>query len=351
MSKRADVGFPQVEAAAYLLARAVFRFPKNAIVAFHEREKSRFGDLVSPWSEKEINRLNSLFQGDPTELGVFGTAIGRDSSLNFCVRVYANRRGVNHLTEFVMPRFQPRVNVTIAIVEMESFRFAMSGPCCGGASISSLHGSATGTLGAWLKRSPTQDFVGVSNNHVLAEYGRFTAGHPVIHPGIADSGTAADIIGKLEGVVPLKEFDQLRRDVTLNLADVAWFTPIDSSVTDRAIGLLGRPLGEKDLVQEFLSGRIIPVEMSGRSSHHASGEVTGIRSVFILQNGATKYLFEDQIEIKMSDIDEGDSGALILTSDRKIGGLLFAFEMDRSGIGIASPWEAVKQATGLRFEY
>ena len=351
MSKRGDVGFPQVEAAAYLLARAVFRFPKNAIVAFHEREKSRFGDLVSPWSEKEINRLNSLFQGDPTELGVFGTAIGRDSSLNFCVRVYANRRGVNHLTEFVMPRFQPRVNVTIAIVEMESFRFAMSGRCCGGASISPLHGSATGTLGAWLKRSPTQDFVGVSNNHVLAEYGRFTAGHPVIHPGIADSGTAADIIGKLEGVVPLKEFDQLRRDVTLNLADVAWFTPIDSSVTDQAIGLLGRPLGEKDLVQEFLSGRIIPVDMSGRSSHHASGEVTGIRSVFILQNGDTKYLFEDQIEIKMSDIDEGDSGALILTSDRKIGGLLFAFEMDRSGIGIASPWEAVKQATGLRFEY
>jgi hypothetical protein len=351
MSKRGDLELPQVEAAAYLLARAVFQFPKNATGAFHEREKSRFEDLVSPWSEKEINHLNSLFQADPMELGVFGTAVGRDSSLNLCVRVYANRRGVNHLTEFVRPRFRPRVNVTIAIVEMESFRFAMSGPCCGGASISPLHGSVTGTLGAWLKRNPTQDFIGLSNNHVLAEYGRFTAGHPVIHPGIADNGTAADIIGTLEGVVPLKEFDQLRRDATLNLADVAWFTPINSSVIDRGIGLSGRPLGEKDLVQEFLSGRVVPVEMSGRTSPHASGEVTGIRSVFILQDGATKYLFEDQIEIKMSNIDEGDSGALILTSDRKIGGLLFAFEMDRSGIGMANPWEAVKQATGLHFEY
>ncbi len=354
------MGIEEFEAGAYLLARAILQNPPGARAALRARPAFLAGALLesrSPWSPDEIANLSGLFPWEglsySIERGLFGTSAGLNPEGKLCVRVYANRRGKDYLNANVMPKFRPGTNLPVFVVEVDSIRFAKSTPCAGGASISGLGGSATGTLGAWLKKNPSGDFVALSNNHVIADFNKFGPGHDVIQPGAADGGGPADVVGHVEGVVTLEVYDQLRISDTTNLSDVAWFRPSQSGVVDRSIGSPGRwPKGEEDLIQVYRNqAGPVAVSLCGRSSNTVQGTMTGIRSCLFIKEGGKDYYFEDQIEITMSRLALGDSGSLVLTDPGdKIGGLFFALDPG-SGVGFANPWQAVKSATNLDFAY
>jgi hypothetical protein len=113
------------------------------------------------------------------------------------------------------------------------------------------------------------------------------------------------------------------------------------------------PIGEEDLVQAVNLGKKVIVQMWGSTSGHVTGYVNTLLLYFFLQDGTQQYLFENQLEISLTKVGDGDSGSLILTDDFKIGGLLFAIRDDgwSGAVGVANPWEAVKHATSLTFEY
>ena len=313
----------------------------------------------SPWTTVEIIELCRLFPSSglsqAIESGLFGTSVGRDPKGELCVRVYANEKGAENFLK-QSDAFDPQIAVPFFIVEVSRIDFAaVSSSCKGGSSVSPLNGTQTGTLGAWLKKKPSKDFIGVSNNHVLAEYGTFTNGHDVIHPGISASGSTNNILGNIAGVIALKVDDPSRPNDTVNNVDLAWITPQDTSCVDEFIGSSGqRPTGEKNLVAEFNSqtGAPQPVSLSGCSSGTVTGHMVAVDVTLFTKHGPDDYFFEGQMELKMSSVAHGDSGSVVLTNPGdQIGGLFFALDPGRSGVGFATPWQLVKNEIGFEFDY
>jgi hypothetical protein len=349
-----------LEAAAHLLARSIIYSPVEAVAELGRRPRflARALTTTSPWSESDVAALSDLFpwQGVAAAIdaGVFGTSVGNDEHGGLCVKVYTNERGQEHLKRHVLQRFHPEADVPICPVTVKSIDFAQARPrpCPGGESIGALGGSETGTLGGWLRKNPSRELVGISNNHVVAEFNRHGIGHPLIQPGPADGGVAADEIGQIDGVVQLKEWNGT--DFATNLADVAWFRPNSSADADGQIGCTGRvPTGEEDLIRRYKTqSGTIAVWLKGRSSQAVTGSMTAIRASVFIRNASKYYYFEDQIEITMTGIAKGDSGSLVLSDPAdKLGGLFFALDPAQSGVGFASSWDNVKSATGLDFWY
>lgn len=364
----------QLEAAAYLLARAILQPPKQTWEALHTRPAfldpmSSLASL-SPWDGEGLLKLSALFPWEGAsgalEQGIFGTSVGLNPQGELCVRVYANSRGREYLDTRVLrglmiPPMSPHnQEVPIWIVSVESIQFAAMSrqrPCMGGDSVGALNGSETGTLGAWLKKNPSGVLVGLSNNHVVADLNHFGLWHDVLQPGPVDGGGAGDEVGQIEGVEHLKEHDPFRFNETLNLADVAWVCPTTpiSAVAAAGIGATQLlPVGEVDLIQQYRGQQPLPVSiwLSGRTSGTVKGTITGIRTSVMIQERGKKYYFEDQLELTFSKLNKGDSGALVLTEPgNELGGLFFALDSNLSGIGFANPWQAVTHTTGLTFLY
>lgn len=347
------------EVAAHLLANAIVRSPRRAKTGLWRSPRFPQGislETISSFSHRKFASLCRLFPWEgiasSVEHGLFGTSVGRDRRGALCVQVYANARGSRYLSTEVLPTFQSMIEVPVSVVESGPISFARSRPFGGGASIGALGGSQTGTLGAWLKRNPSGNVVGISNNHVIADFNRYDQGDSVIQPGAGDGGTVNDVVGQIDGVVKLMEDDGTNG--TVNLADVAWFSSSSVIPVDHSIGSSGRlPKGEEDLIQKFSNQTgPIAVWLCGRSSGTVKGSMTAIRASLFMTEGGKDYYFEDQIEITMSSLAHGDSGSLLLTDpDDKIAGLFFAIDSWPTGRGFASPWQGVKHATGLDFSY
>jgi len=361
----------QLEAAAFLLARVMIQHPALALEALRTqpaslaREKSL--ETISPWNVEQLKWLSTLFPWEgihgAIEHGIFGTSVGQDSRDERYLQVYADWKGRDFLHKSLiynekLMRPTSDQEIPIRIVYVESIEFAAAPrprhrPSSGGDSIGPLNGSETGTLGAWLKRNPSDTLIGISNNHIIADLNHFGVGHDVIQPGPADGGTQGDVIGQIEGIGLLKEHNPFQIDATLNLADVAWVRPTTPSAGVVTSGIGPRsilPRGEIDLIDQYKNGPLpLRIWMNG-SLGIVQGTVTGNSVCVFIQKRGKAYYFEDQIEITCSNLAHGDSGSIVLNEHNEVGGLFFAI---RHGdlVGYANPWQAVKQATGLSFLY
>ena len=301
--------------ASFLLARTIIGQPSKALKALELRPSFLRPEVslqvVSSWKSEELTSISNSFPGSgiafATELGLFGTAVGLDPRGQPAVRVVLLQIvGKRFFYEKVLrdPRFAEKPELPIWVVGVNSIKFASKKqrPCIGGISIGPEQSTTTGTLGAWLKCNPSGKFVGISNNHVLAEFGRFGTGTGIIQPGQQDGGVWTDKMGVLEGFVPLKEYDPFRVNDTVNEADVAWFSADDpqSNFVDRSIGRSGRrPTGEENLVNKFKNTtQAIPLSLAGRSSWLAgrssgavSGAMIGIRASVFSSKKAGKGIF------------------------------------------------------------
>lgn len=186
-------------------------------------------------------------------------------------------------------------------------------PAPGGVSIG--HPDITaGTLGVvvWDNEGPLI----LSNNHVLANSNTNYSGRPVsytpsLQPGPYDGGELAeDVIGCLDRFVPLK-----RRGS--NRFDAAVTRPESPDLVSPDILEIGAVSGVAD---PEIDAAILK---SGRSSGITRGTVTIVDATVAVDYGDFSLRFNHQI---IADIisDGGDSGSVILDSERRVLGLLFA---------------------------
>ncbi|MEU2347289.1 hypothetical protein [Modestobacter sp. NPDC049651] len=177
-----------------------------------------------------------------------------------------------------------------------------------------------GTLGGFVRRPGEPGLLVLSNDHVLADSDAATVGDPVLQPGVADGGTAADRIGTLVAFVPLAPEPGALVDAAVAALDEG----VAADPTAYPGGaLLGTVVAADDVDPEQ------QVEKLGRTTGHTRGRITAVEVDGVgVQYDDGVHTFDDQVEIEGltgAFSAGGDSGSVIWRSaDRAPLGLLFA---------------------------
>jgi hypothetical protein len=214
--------------------------------------------------------------------------------------------------------------------------------------LSVAHPAVTaGTLGGFVRFDGR--LAVLSNNHVLAAGDAGTLGDPVLQPGPADGGHAADRIGTLTAFEP---FAGNRP----NLVDAA-VAVLDDGVAADPGRLPGGPLTGVVMPSAEIDAEEL-VEKVGRTTGHTRGrisavEVDGVR----VQYDEAGHTFDDQIEIEGlagAFSAGGDSGSVIWRMpDRAPLGLLFAGSdlggSQGGGVTFANPLATVLDVLGAEW--
>jgi len=177
-----------------------------------------------------------------------------------------------------------------------------------------------GTLGGFVRPVGGGSISVLSNNHVLANENRGKRGDAIVQPGIYDGGSVPDDV-----VAALVNFTRLKKTganfVDCALGDVARGIKFDRTKL-RGLGKLS------GLGDAFLDGGA-NVAKVGRTTGATHGKVTA----FELDNVVVGYdignlRFDNQVEIESDGdgpfSDGGDSGSLIVDSEKRGVALLFA---------------------------
>jgi hypothetical protein len=180
-----------------------------------------------------------------------------------------------------------------------------------------------GTIGSFVRRH-RRVFV-LSNNHVLANEDRARSGDKILQPGPLDGGKVPqDAFGELGPWVRLNRKGGNRVDAAL--ASVDGLENCDPGVLRQIVNGADRRLAG---VAPGFPDIGTPVFKIGRTTGPTSGRVTAFEVDNIVANyDVAPMRFDDQIEIEGEGdkpfSDGGDSGALVVDSDMKALGLLFA---------------------------
>jgi hypothetical protein len=201
-----------------------------------------------------------------------------------------------------------------------------------------------GTLGAFVRSRDDGSVLILSNNHVLANENKARKGDAILQPGHFDGGqNPAQKVGELLRFVRLKK-------AGANLVDCA-VASIDGDIKfdQRTLTGLGKlaGLGDAVLAENDAVGKV------GRTTGTTKGRV----SAFELDNVAVEYdigvlKFDNQIEIESTDSSPfsqgGDSGSLIVDTNRRAVALLFAGSdqggSNGQGLTFANPIRSVLDA-------
>jgi hypothetical protein len=244
---------------------------------------------------------------------------GRNGQFKLAVRVHERTRGLDVVLNDIRNRCKGEMSVKIVgnVVKQAPWHQSRNRPLRIGGSVGHFQITA-GTLGCFVSKNGTEDFI-LSNNHVLANENRARIGANILQPGKADGG-----LNPKDKVGDLAKFIRLRK--TGNLVDCA-MASIDEGLEyfyneleslGPITGVRNDPLEDGEPV--FKVGRTTGVT-EGRVS---AVEVDRLRVSFDL--GTLE--FDNQIEIEPVGNKPfslgGDSGSLIVDSQRKAVGLLFA---------------------------
>ena len=223
-------------------------------------------------------------------------------------------------------------------------------PAPGGVSVGH-YAITTGTLGCWVKRG--EELFILSNNHVIANSNDALPGDAIYQPGSYDGGGAGDRIAVLREFVPINfgtggikpptdckiatkivsalnwSSKRLGRNTrvqivpqeaakSINLIDAAIGKPLDDLYARTDVLEIGFLAGSRPAL---LGENVVKY---GRTTHLTTGFVEGLDGAVSVSYGPGKVaVFEDQI--MLSDMSAGgDSGSVIIGSDNKVIGLLFA---------------------------
>ncbi|MGY1811783.1 hypothetical protein [Blastococcus sp. SYSU D00820] len=185
--------------------------------------------------------------------------------------------------------------------------------------VSVAHPTVTaGTLGGFVRLDGR--LAVLSNNHVLAASDAAAVGDPVLQPGPADGGVAADRIGTLT------RFERFAAGLP-NRVDAA-VAVLDPGVAAEPGAVPGGPLTGAVLAEDDVDPDDL-VEKIGRTTGHTRGRVTAVEVDGVaVQYDDVVHTFDGQVEIEGligSFSAGGDSGSVIWRSaDRAPLGLLFA---------------------------
>lgn len=241
-----------------------------------------------------------------------------------------------------------KVSDVVEVGELKALSFiARVRPCPGGISCGSYRITA-GTLGAWVSKGGQS--VLLSNNHVLADVNQGKPGDSIVQPGIYDKGkTPQDDIAQLSTFVPIKLLnrniwqlilDWLLRRQPVNTVDCALAKPLsDFNVINRSILGCGIPSG----ISEPTLG--LDVKKSGRSTELTKAKVTQVDVTARVNMGIGTAIFTDQFIVESPGFSApGDSGSVILSTENKFVGLLFA---GGDSVTVGNRFSNVAKALGL----
>jgi hypothetical protein len=175
-----------------------------------------------------------------------------------------------------------------------------------------------GTIGARVKRGTA--FFALSNNHVYALENSAPLGSNVLQPGQADVNCSAGAnarLGKLSRFVRIVFSTTASNRVDAAIASVTSSslrrnTPVDGYGTPRAVTAAA---GLNQTVRKY-----------GRTTGYTSGRVAGLNAtVHVEYSGGRVARFVGQIVVQSASFSRpGDSGSLIVDTNRRPVGLLFA---------------------------
>lgn len=241
--------------------------------------------------------------------------------------------------------------IEVGEVRLLDARVERARPAKPGMSIGHYRISA-GTFGALVKDEVTGEPLILSNNHVLANAtdgydGKSKVGDSILQPGAHDGGTPSDIIATLERFVPISKNTSasrcaiahkierglngvlrlvkpdykltfVKKSSARNLIDAAVAKPVKSQ--DVASDIVG--LGKISGISEVKLGNTL--KKSGRTSGITSSKVNAIDVVLKVMIGPEEEAtFYDQI-LTGPMAQPGDSGSIVIDSDMRAVGLLFA---------------------------
>jgi hypothetical protein len=209
-----------------------------------------------------------------------------------------------------------------------------------------------GTFGCVVYDERSGEPLILSNNHVLSNSNNATINDPIFQPGAYDGGTAKDTIATLKHFIPINlaetgttcaasktllrllnwlaglinsksRFFTYHQASGPNLVDAAIARPLTPDLINAEILHLGRPKGKHCEVPLGTD-----VEKVGRTTGHTFGTLTQTDATVVVNYGSSRTArFEDQLIIsaKAGQFSAGgDSGSLVLDSDKYAVGLLFA---------------------------
>jgi len=243
--------------------------------------------------------------------GVVGIGVGSGSGDH--INIY-----VRELTPEILDRLpasldslSTRIIETGDIVAFQGERVERIRPARPGCSIGNV-GISAGTFGAVVSSLGRRGIL--SNAHVLVSDPRYTTmpDYTVVQPGVADGGHApADRIGQTLRWIPLNPSGTNTVDCALAMPDN------DSLISDDIIDI-GTPAGVAAAAQDM------QVMKSGRSSGLNTGTILDIHaSIKVGYAQGFEATFDDLIITSQMGIP-GDSGSLLLDTNRRAVGLLFA---------------------------
>jgi len=219
-------------------------------------------------------------------------------------------------------------------------------PAPGGVSIGHVDITA-GTLGCLVKKN-NKAYI-LSNNHVLANSNDANIGDAILQPGPYDGGQlASDQIAKLSEFIKI-EFGQSGADPCGLASGVAKFLnglaamvgsktrlfPTRVSAVQNLVDCaIAEPLNSADVINEILQiGAIsgtaegtlnMPLQKSGRTTGHTTGEILQVDVTVQVSYGANKTAtFVDQLMAGAMS-QGGDSGSAVLNDQKQLVGLLYA---------------------------
>ncbi|AYF54348.1 hypothetical protein G8S55_13580 [Clostridium botulinum C] len=173
-----------------------------------------------------------------------------------------------------------------------------------------------GSIGCLVKDKENQEYL-LSSAHVITALNKIPLGTDVVQPSLYDMGMEGGEIGKLSKYIPLKQEEIFLK--TSNFVDAAIIKLNSGEAALSDIAFLGKPTGVDTAALKDVVFKV------GRTSEETSGIVTAINVTckipFNDGKKLNKYIFKNQImTTKMSS--DGDSGASLLKSNKKVVGLL-----------------------------
>ena len=224
-------------------------------------------------------------------------------------------------------------------------------PALGGCSIGH-HAISAGTLGCVVWQDDRRLIL--SNNHVLANSNNAKVGDAILQPGPFDDGTANDKIAELYDYVEIRFMDEdstcffsnqlvgggnfvygkLAPNKPKTRFKAVAHTRIEDAVFNLVDAALAFPVNQADVSSEILDighvfgtvgGRLgMSVRKSGRTTGLTAGEIDQVDVVCQVQyDGGKVAVFEDQL-LAGPMSKAGDSGSLVVDTDNRAVGLLFA---------------------------
>lgn len=344
----------EAKVAAYLIDRALILPSTEVDSVIDETPKFARGRTLKDFNvlnAQQLRFISRLFHTDTSFSqflrGYRGTGVEKGESGEYKIVIYGDEqscpiisRTLSHLGDIIRD-FQ----IVCEQIDYAEFASTKTLIRCGEC-IRQPSGTGSGTMGAWLKRkNPNGKPVGFTNNHVAVEFNKYQIGTEIFNNRNLKVGE----VEFYEDLIPNKP-----PNIYDNYVDLALISPDDSISLDYCLGLrsslteIAPPTGDVDLEEKYDENN--PEVYLCRKNEILSGSIIGIMNPFYLNTSADQYRFVDVIVIDVGE--QGDSGAMVIDQNRKIGGVFFAVGWkQRRKVGYVNKWEWVCHYSKVDINY